>query len=242
MARFKVGRLANLMDLLSLRMGLRTFFLHQNTVDPAIILQRHDRVSFDVSDSEKGRAALNVARWKERSNATDDRPVVKIFDSVHQHSLRNDNERPNDEIEEVDTSSVSRDLLREISKWKREAKAENNDQYFWSVKEVAQIQTGEKYFVIGRKGSGKTAICEHFNQLRQHDVFSEKLSFKNFPFNELYSHKNQKFTTPNQYITLWKYLIYSSVCRLMLKNEAVDSKLRTELTKLYGDELSLTGC
>ena len=220
--------------------GSSDVFLHQNSVDPEINLQRHDRVSFDVTDSEKGRAALNLFRRKERSDGTDDRPVIKAFDSLHQRSLLDDNEGPNDEIEEVDTSSVSRDLLREISKWKREAKAENNDQYFWSVKEVAQIQTGEKYFVIGRKGSGKTAICEHFNQLRQHDVFSEKLSFKNFPFNELYSHKNQKFTTPNQYITLWKYLIYSSVCRLMLKNEAVDSKLRTELTKLYGDELSLS--
>lgn len=145
-----------------------------------------------------------------------------------------------EDIEELDTSSVNHELLDEISTWKREAKAEDNDRYFWHVKEVEQIAKGDKYFVIGRKGAGKTALCEYFNRQKNYDLFAEKLSFKNFPFNELYSKKNQSYTAPNEFITIWKYLIYSTICRLMLKNEAVDISIRNELSQLYDDNTSLS--
>lgn len=145
-----------------------------------------------------------------------------------------------DEIEELDTTKVSKALLSEIATWKREAKAENNDQYFWHVREVDQIAKGNKYFVIGRKGSGKTAICEYFNRRAEYNVFAEKLSFKNFPFNELYTQKNQKYTAPNEFISIWKYLIYSTICRLMIKNESVDSEVREQLSQLYDENVPLS--
>lgn len=140
-----------------------------------------------------------------------------------------------EEIEELDRTYVDVSLLQEIANWKREAKAEDNDRYFWHVREVDQIAQGDKYFVIGRKGSGKTAICEYFDRLSGKAVFAEKLSFKNFPFNELYEQKNAKYTPPNQFISIWKYLIYSTICRLMIRNESVDPKVREQLRHLYED-------
>ena len=143
-------------------------------------------------------------------------------------------------MEELDTTGVPIDLLKEIAQWKREAKAEDNDRYFWHVHEADEIAKGDKYFVIGRKGCGKTALCEYFGKQSRYDLFAEKLSFKNFPFNELYSQRNDKFTPPNQFITIWKYLIYSTVCRLMLRNAALDGALRTELSRLYDDDTPLS--
>lgn len=129
---------------------------------------------------------------------------------------------------------VDRTLLSEIAKnWKLDAKLENNSRYFHSQDEVECITNGDKCYVIGRKGSGKTAISE-FLLKKESDSFSEKLSFKNFPFNELYSLTNSQYTAPNQYITIWKYLIYSFICRMMIKNEGIDSSLRSELDKFYG--------
>lgn len=145
-----------------------------------------------------------------------------------------------EDIEDLDNSTVDHNLLDEISTWKREGKAEDNDRYFWHVKEVDQIAKGDKYFVIGRKGSGKTALCEFFNRKKNFNLFAEKLSFKNFPFNDLYSKKNQSYTAPNEFISIWKYLIYSTICRLMLKNESVDISIRTDLSQLYDDSTSLT--
>jgi energy-coupling factor transporter ATP-binding protein EcfA2 len=146
----------------------------------------------------------------------------------------------NEEIEPLDTSHVEKALLLEVASWKREARSEDNDRYFWHVNEVGQIAKGDKYFVIGRKGSGKTALCEYFNRIEDSETFAVRLSFKSFPFNDLYNRPNSQFTVPNQFITIWKYVIYSSICRLMIKNQAVEPHIRESLEKVYGGTASLS--
>ena len=109
--------------------------------------------------------------------------------------------------------------------WKLEAKLEDTEKYFFNNDQVNDIVEKDKCYVIGRKGSGKSAISEYILKQKKHDCFTVKLNFKNFPFNELYTLDNQTYTSPNQYITLWKYLIYSNICRLMVQNESIDSKV-----------------
>ncbi len=126
------------------------------------------------------------------------------------------------------------DLIKEIAtNWKLEAKSEDVSRYFYHMNEVETIMAGSKNYVIGRKGTGKTAISEFILNKKGNDIFSEKLSFKNFPFNELYGLSNSKYTPPNQYITLWKYLIYSVICRLMLRNDNINSQVRESLSLSY---------
>lgn len=128
---------------------------------------------------------------------------------------------------------MKNNLLETIAQnWKLEAKLETS-RYFYHYTEVSAILDNIKCFVIGRKGTGKTAICNHIVNIKKYDCFSERLNFKNYPFNELYSLYNDRYTAPNQYITLWKYLIYSSVCKLMSENEAIDLDVRKELLKIY---------
>lgn len=128
------------------------------------------------------------------------------------------------------------DLIKEIAtNWKLEAKSEDVGRYFYHMNEVETIMGGAKNYVIGRKGTGKTAISEFIiGKGRSEDgIYCEKLSFKNFPFNDLYNLSNEKYTPPNQYITLWKYLIYSVICRLMLKNNNINSQVRESLSLSY---------
>jgi len=132
------------------------------------------------------------------------------------------------------------ELLREIASWKLEAKLEDTNRYFFTTPDVRLIESGEKCFVIGRKGTGKTAISEHLTHRRDYWGFSRKLTFKNFPFNELYALKNDSYTAPNQYITLWKLLIYSCVAQMMVQDEAVDISIRQELAKVYDTDSSST--
>jgi energy-coupling factor transporter ATP-binding protein EcfA2 len=141
-----------------------------------------------------------------------------------------------EDLSDGDLDRVSKSLIQEVSTWKLEAKAEDNDRYFFHVREVEAIENGERCYVIGRKGSGKTAISEYFSRLGDHNTFAEKLTFKNFPFNELYALKNEGYTRPNEYITLWKYLIYSSICKLMAGNENIEGEIKAKLEKLYGTD------
>jgi hypothetical protein len=130
------------------------------------------------------------------------------------------------------------ELIKEISDWQIEAKSEDNERYFFHLTEANEILHGRKNYVVGRKGTGKTAISEHITKIGggTNGIFTEKLSFKFFPFNELYGLNDEKYTLPNQYITIWKYLIYSFVCRMMLKNSNINESVREELSLSYNLE------
>ena len=116
--------------------------------------------------------------------------------------------------------------------WRLESKEEDL-KYFCYIDEVKMLLNGEKNIVVGRKGEGKTAIAQYIYNINQHDVFSTQLTFKNFPFNKLYELSNSQYTSPNQYISIWKYIIYTTICKLMIKNNNIKSPVVSKLKKLF---------
>jgi len=122
-----------------------------------------------------------------------------------------------------------------INEWKLEAKEENS-KYFYYVDEAKDILSGKKNLVIGRKGEGKTAIAQYIFQSNSHTTFTEKLSFKDFPFNVLYKLSDEQYTKPNQYISIWKYLIYTTICKKMISNEAIDADVVAKLKNAFPPE------
>lgn len=122
-----------------------------------------------------------------------------------------------------------------VETWHLEAKQENEDLFYY-INEVNAIKSGKKAYIIGRKGMGKTAISEYLYSQKASDVFTERLSFKNFPFNILYDLENSKYTSPNQYITIWKYLIYNTICKMMSQNNNLDATLLDTLNKIYSQQ------
>ncbi|VTT05594.1 P-loop ATPase, Sll1717 family [Streptococcus oralis] len=124
-------------------------------------------------------------------------------------------------------------FLRKLdSEWKIEAKDEDV-KYFYHTEETTQVLNGEKSMIIGRKGEGKTAIATFIHKNVGAGSHAEKLSFKNFPFNFIYSYTDNRFSKPSQYTTFWKYLIYASICKQMIGDSKVDSKFRNNLEKLF---------
>ena len=132
---------------------------------------------------------------------------------------------------------MTKKLLSAVEDWKLEAKLEDNERYFYHLDLVNKLEKGSRSYVIGRKGTGKTAICEHLFQNKSYNNFSQKLTFKNFPFNILYSLSNNQYNNPNQYITIWKYVIYSSIAKLLIDNEKIDYKIRNQLKKIYEKDI-----
>jgi hypothetical protein len=124
-------------------------------------------------------------------------------------------------------------VLREISRWSIEAKDEDNSVYFFHFGDVSDIEEGRKNYVIGRKGTGKTAIAEYLHKEKAYNQFSRLLSFKNFPFNSLYGHADDTYNRPNQYITLWIYVIYHYICSMLAENERVRSNCDFDLKKSF---------
>lgn len=99
-------------------------------------------------------------------------------------------------------ANARKEWLKAIADWKLEAADEDNNRYFYAMPGVGSVQSGESSFVIGRKGSGKTAVAEYIRGLVGPKTFVRSLYFKSFPFNELYKLTDNSFTSPSQYTTI----------------------------------------
>ena len=119
--------------------------------------------------------------------------------------------------------------------WKLEAKQEDT-KYFYFVNEAKELISGKKNIVIGRKGEGKTAIAQYIYNQNNYNIYTEKMTFKNFPFNTIYKLVDSNYTKPNQYISIWKYLIYTTICKKMIANENISSDIRNQLLKVFPTE------
>lgn len=131
------------------------------------------------------------------------------------------------------TDEQRKSALTDISRWKLEARLDDIKRYFFTVPELQNIITGDASYVIGRKGTGKTALVQYLSDRAENPSLVTKLTFKNFPFNELYSQANNAYTRPNQYITIWKLIIYSSACQLMLRSKSMDPLIRQNIEKAF---------
>jgi hypothetical protein len=104
-------------------------------------------------------------------------------------------------------------------------------EYFVRIPEYEHVRAGDACFVIGRKGTGKTAICEmiHDEARTRPDLFAVLLTFKNSPSADLFASNDKSFRSPNEYISIWRFLIVLELAKLMLKDESIDSRMRLAL-------------
>lgn len=114
--------------------------------------------------------------------------------------------------------------------WMQEASDENNA-LFYETPWLKRIKSGKAIFVIGRKGTGKTAIVEHISHLRGNNM-STKLSFEDYPIENLKGYCDSDAPMGFQYTLLWELLIYSSFCKLLLKDGNLDKKIKGQLNDI----------
>ncbi|MBK9334400.1 MAG: hypothetical protein IPM96_18830 [Ignavibacteria bacterium] len=113
-----------------------------------------------------------------------------------------------------------------------------DDNYWKSI-----IEEG-KYFIIGRKGTGKSALYNWiYNQQSEKGCLVSNLSFKDFPFEKLLSLTDDNFSHPNQYQSIWRNIILSEISKLILKdqNNNIDDEfinIRNYVEHVFGADLS----
>jgi hypothetical protein len=99
---------------------------------------------------------------------------------------------------------------------------QNLEKYFLDQNYWSEIVESNKFFVIGRKGTGKSAIYKWINN-RQYEkgILISNLSFSCFPFENLLSLSDDNFSRPNQYQSIWKNIILCELTRLISSDEGV---------------------
>lgn len=87
--------------------------------------------------------------------------------------------------------------------------AEDDDavlSYFLETEAVDAIESGNCYAVIGRKGSGKTALTKYFSEPRK-DYLSTAPTLRDYPWNLHAQWKNLGASDIESYVSSWRYLI-----------------------------------
>lgn len=128
------------------------------------------------------------------------------------------------------------DLIDAVANWKIEATREDPDRFFWQPDTFSQIEGGEVQFVLGRKGTGKTAISHRLYSKKEYNRFATKLDFKSFPFEIIYRLSDTSYSNPHQYISAWRFVILSQLARLMAGNAAIDPKVREDFNAQFGGD------
>ncbi len=78
--------------------------------------------------------------------------------------------------------------------------------YFVTTDATAAIQNGRVFVVLGRKGSGKTALVRYFAE-GQHKSITQALSLKGYPWNIHASRIDRGATDIEAYVSSWRYLL-----------------------------------
>lgn len=105
----------------------------------------------------------------------------------------------------------------------------NINNYFIDVDFKNSLLNEAKYFVIGRKGTGKSALYNWIerNQSTEGIMVSNK-SFSDFPFEKLLQLSDDNFAKPNQYQSIWKNIILTEYALLLCMDQSnpIDEALR----------------
>jgi len=106
--------------------------------------------------------------------------------------------------------------------------AEDDDavlSYFLKTDAVDKVERGDSYVVLGRKGSGKTALVKYFSENRG-DYVSESPSLRDYPWTLHSKRKNLGASDIESYVSSWRYLIAVKANAVILTSKGM--KLLTE--------------
>lgn len=93
--------------------------------------------------------------------------------------------------------------------------------YFIEIPEYSGLIDGTYRYIIGRKGTGKTALCERIRQDAENNPFwfSHTLSLRNLPLPIVRSLRDKSLRDKCQFVPIWSFLIILKLIQMILEDE-----------------------
>lgn len=105
-------------------------------------------------------------------------------------------------------------------------------EYFVSTNAVAKVADGSAFLVLGRKGTGKTAIVRHFTE--QAGPFpSRPLNLRNYPWGTHATRVDYGASDIEAYVASWRYLIAVELASLVVAQPKSDHSLETSRLRAF---------
>lgn len=107
--------------------------------------------------------------------------------------------------------------------------------YFLTTDAVSRMESGDAFVVLGRKGSGKTALVRHFTE-GSPVAPSRALNLRGYPWNVHKERKDRGASPIEAYVASWRYLIAVQVAALILeRTERPEYTKVRDLQKFFAD-------
>lgn len=98
----------------------------------------------------------------------------------------------------------------------------NLERYFIDNNYWEKIINKNIFFVIGKKGTGKSSIYRMlYEQSSSYGALVENKDFGEFPFEKLLSLSDDDFSKPNQYQSIWQNVILNLFAQMIYKSENI---------------------
>lgn len=97
--------------------------------------------------------------------------------------------------------------------------------YFLKIPDFDRLLEGKKRYIIGRKGTGKTAILEkiRIDSLENSNYKCKELSLRDFPLNDIRGLRDKSMQDKSQFVPIWTFLIIIELCKLIVNDQNVES-------------------
>lgn len=112
------------------------------------------------------------------------------------------------------------------------------ERYFVEFPGYEKILAGEKRYIIGRKGTGKSAILQKIRLLSKSDpkTFSSNISLRDFPLTDFKSLGDRRLQDKSKYVSAWKFLLYTEIANLMRQDNSIKNTQELELLNKFLDD------
>lgn len=107
--------------------------------------------------------------------------------------------------------------------------------YFLTTEAVERLRQGSAFIVLGRKGSGKTALVRHFSE-GQSGQLSKALNLRGYPWSLHASRVDAGASSIEAYVSSWRYLITVELAALVLSaSERPQFQKYLDLSEFFRD-------
>ncbi len=107
-------------------------------------------------------------------------------------------------------------------------------EYFIETENVDKVKNSGKCLILGRKGSGKTAIVRYFSESNISDsVTSKALNLRLYPWKVHAALIDDGVSNTEAYVASWRYFICVQIASIILQNPKENTKDRTELKEFF---------
>jgi hypothetical protein len=110
--------------------------------------------------------------------------------------------------------------------------------YFLETDSYVRILAGEKTYVVGRKGTGKSAIYRFLSTLVDQHFSTAALTFDSYPWNVHRLVKDQTQSADSAYVNTWKYICLLELAKLVIAESGTEHQavkpIREFIARNYG--------